>query len=90
MNFSERKTSPVRSCADVVNCGGCSSSWTRLKPTKCFSLTDSIKRFCLRNSGRGIVVLLSDLMDKRDMSQPCECCSQQMDIFVLQILIPKK
>ncbi len=28
------------------------------------SLAEGVKRFCLRNSGKGIVVLISDLMDK--------------------------
>ncbi len=27
-------------------------------------LAESLKQFCLRNSGKGIVVLISDLMDK--------------------------
>ena len=29
-----------------------------------FSLAEGVKSFCLRNSGKGIVVLISDLMDK--------------------------
>ena len=28
------------------------------------ALADGVKNFCIRNAGRGIVVLISDLMDK--------------------------
>ena len=34
------------------------------KPGQTASLAEGVKNFCIRNSGRGIVVLLSDLMDK--------------------------
>ena len=60
-----------------------------VQPTEVFSMTDAVKRFCLRNSGRGIVVLLSDLMDKRGYEPALRMLvGQQMDIFVLQILSP--
>ena len=35
-----------------------------VQPRHAFSMGEAIKQFCLRTSGRGIVVLLSDLMDK--------------------------
>ena len=54
-----------------------------------FTLSDSVKRFCLRNTGRGIVVLLSDLMDKHGYESALRMLvGQQMDIFVLHILSP--
>ena len=34
-----------------------------VEPNEVFDMTDAIKRFCLRNTGRGMVVLLTDLMD---------------------------
>ncbi len=84
---AENKSSPVLR--------GRSQLWRMLdfvesvQPTEVFSLTDAIKRFCLRNSGRGIVVLLSDLMDKRGYEPALRMLvGQQMDIFVLQILSP--
>lgn len=58
-----------------------------VQPTEVFNLTDAVKRFCLRNSSRGIVVLLSDLMDKNGYESALRLLvAQQMDVFVLQIL----
>ncbi|MFO1063322.1 MAG: DUF58 domain-containing protein [Pirellulales bacterium] len=62
-----------------------------VEPNEVFSLTDSIKRFCLRNTGRGIIVLLTDLMDKRGYEPALRLLvGQQMDIFVLHILSPEE
>lgn len=84
---AENKTSPVLR--------GRGQLWRMLdfvesvEAKEIFSLTDSIKRFCLRNSGRGIVVLLSDLMDKHGYEPALRMLvGQQMDIFVLHILSP--
>jgi uncharacterized protein (DUF58 family) len=84
---AENKTSPVlrgRSqlwrMADFVN---------SVKPNETFELTDAVKRFCLRATGRGIVVLLTDLMDKNGYEAALRILvGQQMDVFVLQILSP--
>lgn len=60
-----------------------------ITPTQLFSLTESIKRFCLRNTGRGIVVLLSDLMDKNGYEPALRMLvGQQMDVIVLHVLSP--
>jgi uncharacterized protein (DUF58 family) len=60
-----------------------------VEPTEMFTLADSMKRFCLRNTGRGIVVLLSDLMDKHGYESALRMLlGRQMDIFVLHILSP--
>lgn len=62
-----------------------------VEPNQLFNFTDSIKRFCLRNSGRGIVVLLSDLMDKNGYESGLRLLvGQQMDIFLLHILSPEE
>ncbi len=62
-----------------------------VQPNEVFNLTDAVKRFCLRNSGRGIVVLLSDLMDKNGYESALRLLvAQQMDVFVLQILSPEE
>ncbi|MCC6510260.1 MAG: DUF58 domain-containing protein [Pirellulaceae bacterium] len=86
---AENKTSPILR--------GRSQLWRMLdfvesvEPTELFTLTDSVKRFCLRNSGRGIVVLLSDLMDKRGYEPALRMLvGQQMDIFVMHILSPEE
>ncbi|RMF45078.1 MAG: DUF58 domain-containing protein [Planctomycetota bacterium] len=85
----ENKTSPVLR--------GRSQLWRMLEfvetvqPNQVFRLTDAVKRFCLRNTGRGIVVLLSDLMDKTGYEPALRMLlGQQMDVFVLQILSPEE
>ncbi|MFN3190868.1 MAG: DUF58 domain-containing protein [Aureliella sp.] len=61
------------------------------QPDEVFDLTDSIKRFCLRNSGRGIVVLLTDLMDKSGYESALRLLvGRQMDVFVLHMLSPEE
>lgn len=55
------------------------------------SLLSSIKQFCLRNTGRGIVVLLSDLMDKSGYESALRLLvGQQMDVFLLHLLSPEE
>ncbi len=55
------------------------------------SLTEAVKRFCLKNTGRGIVVLLSDLMDKNGYEPALRLLvGQQMDVFVVHMLSPEE
>jgi uncharacterized protein (DUF58 family) len=50
-------------------------------------LAEGVKRFVLRNSGRGIVVLISDLLDKHGYESALRLLlSQQMDIYVIHVL----
>jgi len=51
------------------------------------SLATGIKNFCIRNPGKGILVLISDLMDKSGYETALRyLVSQQMDVYVIQIL----
>ncbi len=51
------------------------------------SLAEGMKNFCIRNSGRGIVVLLSDLMDKSGYEVALRyLLSRDLDVYVIQIL----
>ena len=62
-----------------------------VQPDSTFNLTDAVKRFCLKATGRGIVVLLSDLMDKSGYESALRLLmAQQMDVFVLQMLSPEE
>lgn len=62
-----------------------------VEPDQVFYLTDAVKRFCWRHTGRGIVVLLTDLMDKNGYEPALRLLlGQQMDVFVLQILSPEE
>ena len=58
-----------------------------IRPGETCSLAEGTKNFCLRNSGKGIVVLMSDLMDKGGYESPLRyLLAQEMDIYVIQIL----
>ncbi len=54
------------------------------------SLIDGVKNFCLRNSGKGILVLISDLMDKEGYDKALRfLVAQQMDVYVIHVLSPE-
>ena len=51
------------------------------------SLAEGVKSFCVRNAGKGIVVLISDLMDKNGYESALRyLVSQQMDVYVIHVL----
>ncbi len=51
------------------------------------SLAEGVKNFCIRNTGRGIVVLLSDLMDKTGYETALRyLLSRDLDVYVIQVL----
>jgi uncharacterized protein (DUF58 family) len=51
------------------------------------SLAAGVKNFCLRNPGKGVVVLISDLMDKEGFEAGLRyLVAQRMDIYVIQVL----
>jgi len=55
------------------------------------SLVEGIKNFCLRNSGKGILVLISDLMDKEGYEKALRfLVAQQMDVYLLHVLCPEE
>jgi len=50
-------------------------------------LATSVREFCLRNPGRGILVLISDLMDKAGYETALRLLlARQMDVYVIQLL----
>ena len=54
-------------------------------------LHESIKDFSLRNSGSGVVVLISDLMDKQGYESALRMLiGRRMDVFVLHVLSPEE
>jgi uncharacterized protein (DUF58 family) len=72
---------------------GRASSWRMLEylesiePHESTSLATGIKNFCVRHSGKGIVVLLSDLLDKQGYAEGLKALlSRQMDVYVIQVL----
>jgi len=58
-----------------------------IQPGESVSLAEGVKNFCLRNRGRGVVVLISDLMDKAGYESALRYfVSHQVDCFVIQVL----
>ncbi len=50
-------------------------------------LAQGLKNFCLRNTGKGIVILMSDLMDKAGYEAGLKyLLSQDMDVYVVHVL----
>jgi len=58
-----------------------------IEPGPSLPLAEGVKNFCLRNTGRGVVVLVSDLMDKSGYEAGLRyLVSQQMDVYVIHVL----
>lgn len=55
------------------------------------SLYDGVKDFSLRNSGTGVAVLITDLMDKQGYESALRMLiGRRMDVFVLHVLSPEE
>ena len=60
---------------------------TKVEPAGPSDLKQALKTFSLKSSGKGIVVLLSDFMDKGGYEDALRyLVARQMDIYVIQIL----
>ena len=58
-----------------------------IEPGEQVPLAEGVKNFCLRNPGRGVVVLISDLMEKSGYETALKYfVSHQVDCFVIQVL----
>ncbi|MEN6449273.1 MAG: DUF58 domain-containing protein [Thermoguttaceae bacterium] len=86
---------PARQVAPVFR--GRKSLWRMLdhlegiQPGPTVSLAEGIKNFCVRNSGKGIVVLLSDLMDKAGYESALRyLAARDMDVYVIHTLAPEE
>ena len=59
----------------------------KLEPSGPSDLRQSLRTFSIRSSGKGVVVLLSDLMDKEGYEDALRyLVARQLDIYVIQIL----
>lgn len=62
-----------------------------IEPGENVPLADGLKSFCLRNSGKGILIFISDLMDKLGYEAGLRfLLAQQMDIYVIHVLSPEE
>src|SRR5947207_7675332 len=89
LGSSSRKPGPTRR--------GRSSLWRMqefldaIEPGENVPLAEGVKNFCLRNSGKGILVLISDLMDKEGYEKALRfLVTQQMDVYLLHVLSPEE
>lgn len=58
-----------------------------IQPGENVSLAQGLKNFCLRNTGKGILVLITDLMDKEGYEQALRILlAQSMDVYVIHVL----
>lgn len=58
-----------------------------IEPGDSVPLAEGVKNFCLRNPGRGVVVLISDLMDKSGYEAGLRyLMSQRMDVYIVHLL----
>lgn len=62
-----------------------------LAPGENVPLAEGVKNFCLRNSGKGILVLITDLMDKHGYDTALRyLVAQQMDVYIIHVLSPEE
>jgi uncharacterized protein (DUF58 family) len=62
-----------------------------IQPGGSVSLAEGVKDFCVRNHGKGILVLISDLMDKEGFDKAFRfLVTQQMDVYILHVLCPEE
>ncbi len=55
------------------------------------TMEESIKKFCIKNTGKGIVVVISDLMSKTGYETAMRMLvAREMDIFVIHVLSPEE
>src|SRR5262245_6951673 len=60
---------------------------TQIEPAGPSDLAKALRTFSLKSSGKGIVVLLSDMMDKAGYEEALRyLIARQMDVYVIQIL----
>ena len=82
---------PLRSPAPIFR--GRKSLWRMvshlegIEPGQNVTLAEGVKNFCLRNPGKGVLVLITDLMDKQGYESAMRyLVSREMDVYVIQIL----
>ena len=86
---------PLRSPAPVLR--GRHSLWRMIdhldsiEPGRNVSLAEGVTNFCLRNSGKGVLLLISDLMDKNGYEPALRfLTAQQMDVYIIQVISPEE
>jgi hypothetical protein len=62
-----------------------------VEPGENTPLAEGLKSFCIRNTGKGVLVLITDLMDKNGYQSALRfLLTQQMDVYVIHVLCPEE
>jgi uncharacterized protein (DUF58 family) len=62
-----------------------------IRPGENIPLAEGVKNFCIRNQSKGILILITDLMDKRGYEKALKLLvAQQMDFYLLHVLSPEE
>lgn len=62
-----------------------------LQPTANIPLAQGVKEFCLRSGGSGVVLLITDLMDKQGYEAALRMLvGRRMDVYVLHTMAPEE
>lgn len=62
-----------------------------IQPGENIPLAEGIKNFCIRNQSKGILILITDLMDKSGYDKALKLLvAQQMDVYLLHVLCPEE
>ncbi len=61
----------------------------QITPGENVSLDQGVRNFCLRNTGKGILVLITDLMDKQGYETALRyLLAQNLDVYLVHVLSP--
>lgn len=62
-----------------------------LEPAQQGSLAEAVRSFCIQSGSRGIVVLLTDFLDKAGFEEPLRMLlARRMECYVIQVLAPEE
>ncbi|HMO37504.1 MAG TPA: DUF58 domain-containing protein, partial [Gemmatales bacterium] len=62
-----------------------------LQPHEAGHLVSATKAFCVQAASRGIVVLLSDFLDKAGFEEPLRILlARRMEVYIVQVLAPEE
>jgi uncharacterized protein (DUF58 family) len=62
-----------------------------LQPSEAGNLTQAVKNFCIQAGSRGIVVLISDFLDKGGFEEPLRMLlARRMEVYAIQVLSPEE
>lgn len=86
-----RSASPASPLRGKANVGRLVNELHGIQPCNGPHLEEVIKKFCVRNSGKGIIVLITDLMDKQGYESALRLLvAREMDIYLIHLLSPEE